>query len=353
MLILELLKHVAKSSDPGGSGRVCKALNRASEREFLWTIEAGLGPLLLRAISDQIAEIPAPRHEILLSSDLTARLRHRLRVETAGEVIDVCAGFGAPATLLKGISISEQYYPAGHLRTMSDIDILLPAKAHQAVEAELLRRGFQRGSDPLMEDAHHGIPMFHPERQVWIELHWSLYPQRSELMGNRTFGSQNVTSQSVASFFNGRRVSRLSDELQLVYIASSWILDLTLSKIHPSFLPALFDAVHLLQCARRDLDWNGIIGWLDNELAAASLYVMLSYLAQRRVCTAPIISNLRASQSLVSAVELSITHAMLDYYLIGGRRWKLFLPPPVPGRYSLRRQWRKRWSKTLFAPVIC
>ena len=103
-------------------------------------------------------------------------------------------------------------------------------------------------------------------------------------MGNRLYSLQNIAEQSVAATYHGRPVRRLSYELQLVYIASSWVLDLTLSKIHPSFLPALFDAVYLLKSFRRDLDWNGMMDWLDNELAAASLYVMLSYLSQRRVC---------------------------------------------------------------------
>jgi hypothetical protein len=106
VLILELLKHVAGSSGPNGSVRVRQALNQASEREFKWAAEAGLGPLLLHAIGDQIADIPASRQEILLSSDLTARLLHALRIDAATEVIDVCASLGAPVTLLKGISIS-------------------------------------------------------------------------------------------------------------------------------------------------------------------------------------------------------------------------------------------------------
>ena len=285
------------------------------------------------------------RHQVLLSAHLTAQVRHGAFMDCAADVIAACGACEVPVTLLKGISTSSQLYPKEHLRPMSDIDVLIPADKYSLVESELLDRSYRRGSDPLMEDPHHGVPLVHQGRRVWVELHASLYPPRSELMGNRLYSLQNIAEQSVAATYHGRPVRRLSYELQLVYIASSWVLDLTLSKIHPSFLPALFDAVYLLKSFRRDLDWNGMMDWLDNELAAASLYVMLSYLSQRRVCHTPIISNLRASQRLVGAVELPIVHGMLDHYLIGGRRWNLFLPPPVPGRYSIRRQLRKRWSR--------
>jgi hypothetical protein len=35
-------------------------------------------------------------------------------------------------------------------------------------------------------------------------------------------------------------------------------------------------------------------------------------------------------------------HAVLDRYLLGAKTWKLPVPPPVPGRYNLRRQFVKR-----------
>jgi hypothetical protein len=273
---------------------------------------------------------------------MTARLRHNLRVDTATEVIDVCAMLGAPVTLLKGISISEQYYPAGHLRTMSDVDVLLPSAAIPAVETELLRQGYLRSPEHYGEDSHHGAPLLDPERQVWVELHTALFPQSSGLRSGQAFGAANIAAHSVESSLRGRPVRRLSDEFQIAYVATSWIWDITLCKFHPSFVTALFDAVLLQRLSRQAIDWERVLRWLDNGMALASLHVMLGYLARHDVCAIPPPDRLASSQRLVGGVELSIMHTVFDHYLLGARPWNLPIPPPVPGRYNLQRQLRKR-----------
>ena len=346
MLALELLRYAAGNSSPTSDGQLSSLLREVSDRELRWLLAGGLGPLIFHATRNISDGMPAKLREVLLSADLTAQVLHGAIIDSAKDVIDACAVCEVPVTLLKGISISGQYYPEAHLRPMSDVDVLIPAQGYSAVESELARRGFQRGSDPPMEDAYHGIPLVHRERRVWVELHTALYPQRSGLMENSTFGLQNVAARSVDSLFHGRQVRRLSNELQLVYIASSWIQDLTLSRIHPTSLPALFDAVYLLKSSGENFNWSEINSWLDDELAATSLFVVLSYLARRGLCAPAALSPFRSHQRLVGAIQLPIIHAIVDHYLIGGRPWNLLLPPPVPGRYNLRRQLRKRlWGK--------
>ena len=137
-------------------------------------------------------------------------------------------------------------------------------------------------------------------------------------------------------------MQRLSSEFQAVYIAASWILDLTLEKIHPSFVRALFDAVSLQRVARPAVDWNSVVSWLDNQMGLASLHVMLSYLARHGVCVPPPPVRLVEAQRLVGRFELQAMHAMLDHCLLGARPWTLPFPQPVPGRYNLCRQFRKR-----------
>jgi hypothetical protein len=137
---------------------------------------------------------------------------------------------------------------------------------------------------------------------------------------------------------------RLTNELQLLYIASSWIQDLSREGIHPSLLSPLFDAIYLLKAVRGTVDWAGLLTCPDSNMAIASLYVMLTYLTRRGldVCDPELISRLSSSQSVVGVFQRSVIHAMLDHYLVGGRYWNLFLPPPVPGRYSLKQQLQKR-----------
>jgi hypothetical protein len=70
----------------------------------------------------------------------------------------------------------------------------------------------------------------------------------------------------------------------------------------------------------------------------------LTFLASRNLATIPrhVQRSLETRQRLVGPLQLRAIHAMLDHYLINGRRWTHALPPPVVGRYSLRRQWKKR-----------
>jgi hypothetical protein len=324
--------------------RIVSLLDEGQEREVRWVMDAGLGPLLYRATRDRFDLVPPTWRNVLVSAKLTAQVRHACVIDTANEVIDVCRGLGTPVTLLKGISISDQYYPSGHLRPMGDIDILIAKEACEAVESTLLRSGYLPDPNHLRNaDMHHGPPLLQRERNVWVELHTNLFPRHEQLAQSNLFTSQNVAAQSTSSMFQQRSVRRLTDELQLVYIASSWMRDLTLSGVQPCFLASLFDALYLLKGSGTRIDWHGLLRSLDDENARASLYVMRAYISRHELypVAGEAISFLRANQRLVGRCQLRTLCAMLDHYLIGCRYWNLSLPPPVPGRYSVRNQLRK------------
>jgi len=136
-------------------------------------------------------------------------------------------------------------------------------------------------------------------------------------------------------------------------------------------VPSLLDAVYLLKASETSLDWDDLFGWLDNETAMASLYVMLAYLSRCGLHQfAPsILSRLASRQNLVGTAELRIISSVLDSYLIAGRPftslfsdwhativlnamlasgshtakllslpWTVAFPPSIPDRYSMRYQ---------------
>jgi len=317
----------------------------ADAKQFQWALEAGLGPLLYRATSNGFDAVPRVWRDALLGAELSARVRHLALVESMLDIVAACRGAQLRPTLLKGISVSEELYPADHLRPMGDIDVLVPAASYEQVERALLDRGFRR-LDYAEFDAghHHGTPLRHASRQTVVELHTALFSDDSPLREGSTFGASNVAAQSTDSHYHGEPVLRLTRELQLVYIASSWFSDLTRHKVQPSFLASLFDAVYLLATAGRALDWNGMLVWLDNPLAKASLYAMLTYLPRfGTAAPAPqTLARLASGQHLVGPLQLRLIHRMLDRHLIAGKRWNHLLPPPVPGRYSPRHQFAKR-----------
>lgn len=344
MLALELLRWAAGDSPSASSERMASMLAESRERELSWVIDAGLGPMLHMATREHPERVPSAVRDALLSTDLTAQIRHAATIDTANDVIDTCNELGVTATLLKGISVSNQYYPAEHFRPMGDIDILIPRDAYEAVESAIVLRGYIRKPDhDPRENARHGFPLRHPEQHVWVELHTSVFENTPP---QAVFSSSHICARSVESTFHARRVMRLSDELQLLYIASSWIADLSRygTKIHPSCLPALLDAIFLLKARTAELECDALFGWPEEETAIACLYVMLGYLSSRgiSVCGASLIPRLASRQDIVGRLQLGIIHSILDYYLLGGRYWNLPIPLPVPGRYDVRNQIRKK-----------
>jgi hypothetical protein len=308
----------------------------------------------------------------LLGAELTARVRHGNLLDTASEIIDVCRGLGIRPTLLKGISISELCYPAGHLRPMGDVDVLVPGPACTAVEDALLGLGYRQGPEHRPSGGqNHGTPLHHTDRDVWVEVHSALFPPEEGTGDSGLFGTANVAAESVASVFHGQPVYHLSRELQLVYIAHGWLADMLRCKPHPSFLPSLFDIIFLLHPSRPPLDWTKVLGWLRQEPADASLYVMLSYLAHLglRPCPEAVLSEVASQQRTLGPPELRVIHSILDHHVLGGdslsrflndwhamiclntllRRgsraaklvllpWNALFPPQLPGRYDLRLQ---------------
>ena len=184
------------------------------------------------------------------------------------------------------------------------------------------------------------------------------------------FSPAQIAAHSVASTFLGRPVFRLTDELQLAYIASSWIRDLSRNQIHASLVLPLLDAIYLLKASGKSLDWDRLLAGLDdNELAAASLYIMLAYLSRRGLaaCPSPVLSRIVSRQRIIGAWERKIIDLLLDTYLIRGKPfarffnnwtalivlntllargshlrkllalpWNIVFPPSLPNRYSVR-----------------
>jgi hypothetical protein len=318
------------------------------ERQFRWLMRGGLGPLLHHATRAQPQGVPAHWREELLAAELTARVRQATLAQSAVELIDACAEIGVELTLLKGISVSDQLWPAPHLRPMSDIDVLLPVQLLPEVERALTAAGggHERMDFPVRPGLHHDAPLRHRGRGTVVELHKALFPENSPFSVGRLFAPQEVLARTEASSFQGRAVRRLPPALQLPYIAAAWFNDLTELKVDPSFLPSVFDAAFLLRHHGATLDWDALRGWLaeDDGMARGCLYALLSYLPRFGITPAPegFMAWLAGSQGVVGPLQRRLIHWMLDHHLVGARRWSLRLPPPVPGRYSARYQWRKR-----------
>ena len=342
-LIGQLLLYAATDAPlQAGGRRFAWRAHGRDERQFRWALTGGLAPLLHSAAATCAEILPPTWRDELLGADLTARVRHAGIVDDMLKILDARDRLGIEVTLLKGVSVSEQFYPQEHFRPMADIDLLVTPAAYPRIENALLARGYRRLEPWAMHGHQHGAPLLHADRGSVIELHTRLFAADSELGAGDAFGAANVVRQSVASIYHGRPVKRLSVELQLAYVAASWFNDMTVYRFQPSFIASLFDAIYLLRRCGQSLDWPGLLEWLDNEMARASLRALLSYLPRYGVPAPPPVLEALAAKRLLGPVQQRLVHQALDRYLIGGRAWDLPIPPPVPGRYSLGHQLRKR-----------
>ena len=333
-------------------------------------VKSGFAPLLWRTAVESGAPPPPRWRDTLHAADLVAQVFHGNACDAAVEIIDAARAGGAQVTLLKGLSIGE-HYPAPHLRPMGDVDLLVAQRDRGWVESTMLRGGYVRMAGFQEEEGDaHGTPLLRSDLGVWVEIHTGLFPEGDRLRRNRLFTPSELERHIVASTFHDRRVGRLRDELQLVYIASYWIRDLSNEGFHASFARPLLDAVYLLEARQAKLDWDGLIAGIDNNVAAASLYALLSYLSTRGYSAVPerVLAELGKRQSLVGRFELAVLGALTDAGLVGTRPrlaafverhpmvgksllarlfergshagkilalpWSIVFPPTVPERYT-------------------
>jgi hypothetical protein len=311
--LISLLEFAAGS-------RSCVPLAAFDARRLEWAIATGLGPLLHEASTDDPESRRSPGWPRVEGAMLSARVVTGALLDAAGDVLDACARRGLRVTLLKGISVCEQYYPQPHLRLMRDIDLLVADEAFPGADAVLRSLGWEPRStrpDAFYEAHHHGRPLFHPQRHVWIELHRRLMPPEGELARERVFTVANVEGEIRPAVFRGRTTTRLSDELQLVYLAVHWG-----RHFHAKGgLFALLDAILLLRAVGARLDWRRVLDWLRGSLAAAPLYLLLTYLTRHGITPVPAetLRALRECQRGFGAVNLRLAHGLIDVYMVDGR----------------------------------
>jgi hypothetical protein len=282
-----------------------------------WAVASGLGPWLRRCTRADSSVAASPLWPLVQSADLTTRLLVAEQLDATEEIVAVAERHVAPLTLLKGVSLCEQLYPESHLRTMGDIDILADEEVLPTLRALLVELGYRPQSDYPAEfyAAHHHImPMFHPRRRVWVEIHRSLFPRDSPAGSDQVFSPALVATELQPSHFRGHRVNRLSDELQLVYLASHWAFGFKQER----GMIGMLDVIRLLDRMPR---WTRILPWLDDAFAATYVYLLLSYLAHRGLANLEpnVLGELRRRQRSLGRASLAALHAVIDRHVVEGR----------------------------------
>lgn len=336
-------------------GRVVMPLTALGAAQVRWALETGLGPLLWHTTHTAAETAASPLWPLVQGTYVAACLLTAEQFAAMEEILQACRGRVPPLTLLKGISISEQYYPTPQLRLMRDLDVLIDEAALPLVEAILSTLGYRQQSHQpptFYATHHHSMPFVHPTRRLWVEVHRGLFPPASALGADRLFSRETLQQQRQPSAFQGCEVFRLSPELQLVYIAAHWAM---------AFQPiggliALLDAIYLLQRTAETLAWDRLLTWLEGSAATAPLYLLLTYLQASHLVDLPpeVLPQLWTRQHALSPTILPLGHWLVDrYYAAGhplgrilrddrlGVLWRtLLLERGTPGGKLFRVVWR-------------
>lgn len=312
-----------------------------NEAQIRWAVETGLGPLLFQATKADPDAPTSALWPLLQSANLTAQVLAGEQVNAMVEIIDACTGQGHVLTLLKGISVCDQYYPEPHLRPMRDIDFLVQDAHLPSVESLLLKLGYRQQSKrppEFFEKHHHTMPFFHPQKGIWVEVHRRLFSPKSGIGVDKVFSLENIETHLRPSEFQGRKVTRLSDELQTIYIVSHWARAFYVV----GGMIAMLDTIYLLNNTKDMLRWEQILDWAKDSSVSTYLYVMLTYLDQYKLidCSPEILHELFLRQKSFGNLNLKIVHILIDQYLVDGRTF---------GRMLNRRNLRILW-RTLLLP---
>jgi len=336
-------------------GRAAVSLTALKAPQVRWAIETGFGPLLWHITHASCETSASPLWPLVQGSDLAARLLTVDQFDAMGEMLEACRGRVPPLTLLKGISIGEQYYPAPQLRLMRDLDVWVDEAALPRVEAILSGLGYRQQSHwppTYYATHHHTMPFVHPARGLWVEVHRGLFPPASTLGMDRLFSREALQQERQPSAFQGHEVFRLSPELQLVYIAAHWAME-----FQPiGGLIALLDAMYLLQRTAGTLDWGRLLAWMESSAAAAPLSLLLTALDRFHLVDLPpeVLPQLRTWPQALSPTTLALGHWLIDRYFVAGHPmgrllsdyrlevlWQtLVLGAGAPGSKLLRVSWR-------------
>jgi len=159
-----------------------------------WIIQTGLGPLCDQAISATV-DLSGDLKKLLHASALGAHFKSADQKASLLEILGYCQDLDQPITLLKGMSISHQYYPEPQLRIMRDIDILVHGNDLATVENRLLSLGYHQKSalpPEYYRDHHHSMPFFHPQKGIWIEVHTQLFRHENPRAKIDAFSSESI-----------------------------------------------------------------------------------------------------------------------------------------------------------------
>lgn len=148
----------------------------------LFAISWEVHPILWYGIKEGVLPQPAEKYaEVLEKYQLTLRANSVIINSLIDEILHKAEQTGIKICLLKGVSISREYYPEPTLRPMCDIDILIEEGSKKGVDNIL------KGMGAVFIDSHHAHKryIFPKTNEIVVEAHTHLI--NTDLIFQRIF----------------------------------------------------------------------------------------------------------------------------------------------------------------------
>ena len=261
--------HAGQSLQPGAS---MSAQNIAAAKHM------GLAPLLYQYAQSQGFSETADLNSIFVLSKFQATARQN----AISDILARANQLQLAVCLLKGSQLAYYIYNDIAERPMADIDLLVERGEVARMRQLLFDLGYiQQGRYPLTyyQHHHHDVPFYHPQRDVWIELHWQLLPNEGILEGSGLLGSDLTSQMQAEKYDHGTTVQVLQAEFNLIYLVAHWAHEIKAAR----GIVLMFDWVALLK-AYPNLSAQTIASLIKHEPNLANaLYIVLAFLKKQRL----------------------------------------------------------------------
>jgi len=257
-----------------------------TDRDLELCTQFGLGPILADIYLDNKNLISNQITERLRSIKVTAQFQAAQFDSAINQIIENINDADIKIIFLKGIHLSTVYYDSASHRRMGDIDFLVYKEYTEKITQILLSSGYiyeAKGQNPdeFYQTHQHLRPLYHPEKNTWIEVHTRLFTLKSRQGNRNIFQPQNIFKNISLLETNSGNVYGLTVELNLHYTITHWVKEFNIA----NSLSQIVDIVLLIK--KNSVDWDKFIKDIESPSHATEVKIVFTMLIENNLIKIP------------------------------------------------------------------